>query len=122
MQHLEYPSLGDSPELPSSSAPLTLEISGEALDPLLHVPLEVRVLLGTAFPTLADLARLTTGSVVVLDTVAGDPVVLEVAGVPFARAEVVVLDDQYAVRIVELLDDPAALVDGQATASRPVAP
>lgn len=105
---LDYPDLAQS--MGDIRQPLDLTVEGGALEALLQVPLEVQVVLGTAYPTLAELARLEPGDVVVLDSVAGDPVILEVAGVPFARAEVVVFDDQYAVRIVELLDDPAALV------------
>jgi|BEDMetMinimDraft_2_1075160.scaffolds.fasta_scaffold17131_2 flagellar motor switch protein FliN len=105
---LDYPDLAQS--MGDIRQPLDVTVEGGALEALLQVPLEVQVVLGTAYPTLAELAQLQPGDVVVLDSVAGDPVVLEVAGVPFARAEVVVFDDQYAVRIVELLDDPAALV------------
>jgi flagellar motor switch protein FliN len=105
---LEYKTLGDAPA--EVRQPLEVEVADGALDALLQVPLEVQVVLGSAQPTLVELAQLKPGEVVVLDAVAGDPVLLEVAGVPFARAEVVVFEDQYAVRIVELLDDPAALV------------
>jgi flagellar motor switch protein FliN len=105
---LAYNTLADG--LPEARQPLDVEVADGALDALLQVPLEVQVVLGSARPTLAELAQLKPGEVVVLDSVAGDPVILEVAGVPFARAEVVVFEDQYAVRIVELLDDPAAVV------------
>jgi flagellar motor switch protein FliN/FliY len=105
---LDYPNLATGPR--DIRQPLDVEVHAGALEALLHVPLEVQVILGSAQPTLAELAQLNPGDVVVLDSVAGDPVLLEVAGVPFARAEVVIFEDQYAVRIVELLDDPAALV------------
>jgi flagellar motor switch protein FliN/FliY len=105
---LEYPSLAQGPR--DIRQPLEVEVQAGALEALLQVPLEVQVILGAASPTLSELAQLKPGDVVVLDSVAGDPVILEVAGVPFARAEVVIFEDQYAVRIVELLDDPAQLV------------
>lgn len=111
---LEYPNLASGPG--DIRQPLDVEVRAGALEALLQVPLEVQVVLGSAHPTLAELAQLRPGDVVVLDTVAGDPVVLEVAGVPFARAEIVIYEDQYAVRIVELLDDPAALVRRHLTA------
>jgi flagellar motor switch protein FliN/FliY len=106
---LDYNALADGSH--EVRQPLKVEVTAGALDALLQVPLEVHVVLGEAKPTLSELAQLKSGEVVVLDSIAGDPVTLEVAGVPFARAEVVVFEDQYAVRIVELLDDPAQLVE-----------
>jgi flagellar motor switch protein FliN/FliY len=85
--------------------------AGDRLDPLMKIPLEVRVVLGTARRKLADLAAIEAGSLLELDSIAGEPVLLTVAGIPFAKAEVVVIDDQYAVRISELLEDLAVMVD-----------
>ncbi len=81
------------------------------LAPLLKVPLDVRVVLGTAQRKLSELAQIQPGSLLELDSIAGEPVLLTVSGTPFAKAEVVVIDDQYAVRISELLQDLATMVD-----------
>jgi flagellar motor switch protein FliN len=70
---------------------------------LKNVSLEVTVELGRATVTLAQLMGLTIGSVIELDRVAGSPVDIRVNGMLFGRGEVVVVDDEYAVRIVEIL-------------------
>ncbi len=71
---------------------------------LRNVTLEVTVELGRASMTFAQLLGLTVGSVVELDRAAGSPVDIRVNGMLFGRGEVVVVDEEYAVRIVEILN------------------
>jgi flagellar motor switch protein FliN/FliY len=52
---------------------------------------------------VSELLSLEPGSVIGLEREAGSPVDLLVNGSLFARAEVIVVDDRYAVRITELL-------------------
>jgi flagellar motor switch protein FliN/FliY len=52
---------------------------------------------------LADVARLQPGMVVPLDALVGDPVDVIVNGRLIARGEVVVVDDNFCVRVVELI-------------------
>ncbi len=111
-----------SPTEVKADGPRFEAVAGEAqLAPLLKVPLDVRVVLGTAQRKLSELAQIQPGSLLELDSIAGEPVLLTVSGTPFARAEVVVIDDQYAVRISELLQDLATMVDavGQSDGGRP---
>jgi flagellar motor switch protein FliN len=54
--------------------------------------------------TVADLLSLTPGSVVELDRVAGSPIDLLVNGTLIARGEVVVIDEEFGVRITEIVD------------------
>ena len=74
---------------------------------LLHeVPMAVTVQLGSTRMTVRELLALTPGSVVELDRAAGSPVDVLVNGTLLARGEVVVVDEEYAVRISEIVSHP----------------
>ena len=73
---------------------------------LQDIMLEVSVELGRSSMPLAQLMNLGVGSIVELDRAAGSPVDVRVNGMLFARGEVVALDDEYAVRIIEILGSP----------------
>ncbi len=74
---------------------------------LQDVVLEVTVELGQTALPLARLMSLGIGSVVELDRNAGAPVDVLVNGTLFAKGEVVVVDGEYAVRIIEILAPPS---------------
>lgn len=67
------------------------------------IPLQVTVELGTAKKNLNTVLNFTTGSIIVLDKQAGDLVEVIVNGKKIARGEVVVVDENYGVRITELI-------------------
>jgi flagellar motor switch protein FliN/FliY len=62
--------------------------------------------LGKAKMNVRDILKLGTGSVVELDRLAGGPVDLLVNNKLVARGEVVAIDDNFGVRITELIDRP----------------
>ena len=93
-------SVADLPELESESAGK----ANGSLDHLLDVSVCVSAELGRATMTIAELLKLEVGSVVGLDRAVSEPVDLLVQGVLFARGEVVVIDDAFAIRIREILD------------------
>lgn len=70
---------------------------------LQDVVLEVSVELGRTALPLSQLMNLGIGSVVELDRNAGAPVDVRVNGTLFAKGEVVVVEGEYAVRIIEIL-------------------
>ena len=70
---------------------------------LREVPLEVSAELGRARMSVSEILQLNVGSVVELDRTAGSPVDVVVNGSLIARGEVVVIDDEYGVRITEIL-------------------
>lgn len=73
---------------------------------VLHkVEMEVTVELGRTHMPLKDLLALGAGAVVELDRTAGAPVDVLVNGALVARGEVVVVDDEYGVRITEIISD-----------------
>jgi flagellar motor switch protein FliN/FliY len=79
----------------------------EHLDMLLEIQLPVTVSLGKAEIPLRRLLQLQPGSVLSLEKRMGEPVELIVQEIPFATGDIVVVDDCYAVRIREILSNPA---------------
>lgn len=79
--------------------------SGEkaSLELLKDVDLDLRIELGRTQMYLEDVLKLKRGSVVTLDKLAGDPVDVFVNGRLVARGEVLVLNDNFCVRVTELL-------------------
>ena len=77
--------------------------AGGSLDRLKDVSLNVRIELGRARMTVDEIAGLQGGSVVTLDKLAGDMVDVVVNGKLVARGEVLVLGDQFCIRIAEIV-------------------
>ena len=75
------------------------------IDRLGDVELDVMVELGRTQMLVEDVLRLADGSVVELDKLAGDPVDVYVNGRLVARGEVLVLNDNFCIRVSEIVDD-----------------
>ncbi len=76
---------------------------------MLHgVDMEVTVELGRTRMTVRDLLALTPGAVLELDRAAGSPADLLVNGRLIARGEVVVIDEDFGLRVTEIIDESAA--------------
>jgi flagellar motor switch protein FliN len=71
---------------------------------LRKIPVRLTLEVGAATLPLSDLAALEQGSVIELDRLAGEPLVIKVNGAPIGRAEVVVSGENYGLKIVELED------------------
>jgi flagellar motor switch protein FliN/FliY len=78
--------------------------AGLSLDLVLDISMPVTVELGRASITVRELLQLSTGSVVELNKQAGEPVDLYVRDVRFARGEVVVVDNNFGLRITEIIN------------------
>jgi flagellar motor switch protein FliN/FliY len=76
------------------------------LDLLMSVPLKISAELGTCKMLVEDILKLGTGSIVELDRLAGGPVDLLVNDRLVARGEVVAIDENFGVRVTELIDRP----------------
>lgn len=76
--------------------------SGNNIDRIIDVPLQVTVVLGKSKKNIKEILELGMGSVIVLDRLAGEMVDVLVNGKMFARGEVVVINDNYGVRITEM--------------------
>lgn len=83
-------------------------VAGEAvshhnpLDLVLDLEVRVTVELGRATLQVRDILELGPGAVVELDKLAGEPVEVLVNNKPYARGEVVVIDDNFGVRVNEI--------------------
>lgn len=70
---------------------------------LLDVPMEVSVRIGSTQRSIDEVGNFTRGTVIELDTLANEPVDILVNGNLIARGDVVVVDDNFAVRITEII-------------------
>lgn len=93
-------------DLPSFGASLSPE-QVRALDLLSDVNLNVKIELGRTRMLVEDVLRLSEGAVVELDKLAGDPVDVYVNERHIARGEVLVLNDNFCVRINEIVQLPS---------------
>ncbi|MCP4145478.1 MAG: flagellar motor switch protein FliN [bacterium] len=78
--------------------------SDNSLDMLMEVGMKVTVELGRTKMKVRDLLNLSSGSIVELEKQAGEPVDILVNGTMMAQAEVVVVEDRFAVRITKMLN------------------
>ncbi len=67
------------------------------------IPLDVTVELGRTRLLIRDILDLGTGSIIELDKLAGEPVDLFANGLLVARGEVIVIDDNFGVRVTEII-------------------
>jgi flagellar motor switch protein FliN/FliY len=72
------------------------------LERLYDVPVELAVEIGRTRMTIRETLALGPGSIVSLDRLAGDPVDLLVNGKPIARGEVVVIDEEFGLRVTDV--------------------
>ena len=74
------------------------------MEVLLDVPLEISVELGRVKMMVREVLDLGTGSIIEVDKAAGEPVDVMVNGRLVAKGEVVVIEDNFGVRITEILN------------------
>ena len=73
------------------------------IDLIMDIPVKLTVELGRTRMTIKELLRLTQGSVVALDGLAGEPLDILINGYLIAQGEVVVVADKYGVRITDII-------------------
>jgi flagellar motor switch protein FliN len=81
---------------------------GAELERLFDVPVELAVEIGRTQMTIRETLALGPGSIVTLNRLAGEPVDLLVNGKPIARGEVVVIDEEFGLRVTEVLAPKSA--------------
>ncbi len=97
--------VSNMPVSPAQFTPLSVEpvqINEANIGLILDVPLQVTVELGRTKKTIKEILDLSTGSIVELDKLAGEPVEIQVNGHFLAKGEVVVIDENFGVRITEI--------------------
>ena len=70
---------------------------------LVDVHVEIIVELASCKMTTAEILKLRTGQTIQFETTYGTPAIVKVNGQTFARAEIIIVDDQFGVRITEVL-------------------
>ena len=97
-------------ELPPADAvayePLAAGVASGAagdLSLVLDVPVELAVEVGRTTMTIRETLAITPGSIISLDRMAGEPVDLLVNGRRIARGEVVAVDEEFGLRITEVV-------------------
>jgi flagellar motor switch protein FliN/FliY len=89
-----------------AGTPATTEVA--TIELIRDVELNLKIELGRTQMYLEDVLKLRKGSVVPLDKLAGDPVDIYVNGRLIARGEVLVLNDNFCVRVAELVSGEPA--------------
>jgi flagellar motor switch protein FliN/FliY len=80
-----------------------LEPMHRGMELIMDIPLDVSVELGRVQMLIKDVLELATGSIVELERVAGEPIDLMVNGQLIAKGEVVVIEDNFGIRITEIV-------------------
>ncbi|WP_026906128.1 flagellar motor switch phosphatase FliY [Paucisalibacillus globulus] len=91
------------PQVPSTS-------QHQNLDLLLDIPLKVTVELGRTKRSVKDILELTSGSIIELDKLAGEPVDILVNEKLIAQGEVVVIDENFGVRVTDIISQSDRLL------------
>jgi flagellar motor switch protein FliN/FliY len=88
----------------TTPAPAAAPARGAAdLDMLMNVPLPLTVELGNTQRTIRELMEFTVGSIIELGKLAGDPLDIKVNDRVIARGEVVVIDEEFGIRVTEIM-------------------
>lgn len=90
---------GDGWETPANPS----KLAPEKLDLLLDIPLDISVELGRTRMVISEMLALGPGSVMELDKDSGEPLDILVNGRLVARGEAVVVNDQFGVRITDIV-------------------
>ena len=78
-------------------------VSAESIGLIKDVPLEVTVELGRTSKSISDILEFAPGTIIELDKIAGEPIDVLVNGKFVAKGEVVVIEESFGVRIMEII-------------------
>jgi flagellar motor switch protein FliN/FliY len=102
---LKAPAESDAfPQLAPGTQTSASKSGDDSLNLLMDIPLEISVELGRVKMLVRDVVELGTGSIVEIDKAAGEPVDVMLNGRLVARGEVVVIEDNFGVRLTEILN------------------
>ncbi|TFW29259.1 flagellar motor switch protein FliN [Massilia horti] len=88
-------------DAPAEAAPATL--TARSLPQMMRrIPVTLTLEVGSARISLQELMSIGPASVLPLDSLAGEPLVIKVNGAPIGRAEVVVAGEQYGLKVIDL--------------------
>ena len=86
-----------------SSDPMASAPFSDELNLILDIPVKMTVELGRTKMTVKELLRLSQGSVVSLEGLAGEPLDILINGYLIAQGEVVVVSDKFGIRITDII-------------------
>ncbi len=93
---------------PASFTPFSMDVnamqSQENIALIKDVPLEVTVELGRTSKAISDILDFAPGTIIELDKIAGEPVDVLVNGKLVAKGEVVVIEENFGVRVTEIIN------------------
>ena len=98
-----HPPTGEPLEAAAASERRAAPSGSSKIDLILDVTLPVAVELGRARMQIQDILKLAPGSVIALDKSAGDPVELFINDRPIAKGEVVIIDENFGVRLTSIV-------------------
>ena len=87
----------------SFDSPSLNQAESNNLNMLLDIPLQVTVELGRTKRSVKEILEMSSGSIIELDKLAGEPVDILVNNRHIAKGEVVVIDENFGVRITDIL-------------------
>lgn len=91
-------------EFSSFSEDTNASLPNQNIDLLMDIPLQVTVELGQTRKTIKEVLEMTPGSIIELDKLAGEPVDILINQKRIAKGEVVVIDENFGVRITEIIN------------------
>ena len=84
-------------------APTTVNSSGNDINMVLDIPVQLTVELGRTRIPIKNILQLAQGSVVELEALAGEPMDVLVNGYLIAQGEVVVVNDKFGIRLTDIV-------------------
>ncbi|WNY69433.1 flagellar motor switch protein FliN [Borreliella andersonii] len=98
----------EKPEIKGVKLPDLIDALPEGVDPsnfglLMDVSMRLTVELGRTERKIKDILGMSEGTIITLDKLAGEPVDILVNGKIVAKGEVVVIDENFGVRITEII-------------------
>jgi len=85
------------------AAPASARKAGRSLPQMMRrIPVTLTLEVGSTRISLQELMAIEPSSVLPLDSLAGEPLVIKVNGTPIGRAEVVVAGEQYGLKVIDL--------------------
>lgn len=93
------------PQIGEMSLPhIASDMDGVGMNLLMDIPVKISVVLGRARMTIGEILSLEPGAVVELDKLVGEPVEILANGKLILKGEVVVIDENFGIRVTELVD------------------
>lgn len=89
-------------DLADDAAPVSTAPSARLPQMMRRIPVTLTLEVGSARISLQELMAIGPASVIPLDALAGEPLVIKVNGAAIGRAEVVVAGEQYGLKVIDL--------------------